>query len=178
MALLADERFRSDVVALAAYWTSLGRSLDTTGMSQPDEPVLLLRRRLVTVWPWLLLGLGSLLWQVVQPTMGGDLTLVALTLIVLLQVRQPRPVLREGLWIADGERFITWPEVLRLRVTSRWATRRVIVTGDDFHEELSAPVDAWWARDRRFQATFDQLDALWAASRVRAEQRDAVSTGS
>lgn len=176
MALLADERFRADVTTLAAYWTSLGRSLDTTGMAQADDPVLLPRRRLVSVWPSIALGVGSLVWQVLQPTLGGDLTLVALTLVVLLQVRQPRPALREGLWIADGERFITWQEVLRLRVTSRWATRRVVVIGDDFREELAAPVDAWWARDARFEATFDQLDALWAAARTPLHQHDSVAT--
>jgi hypothetical protein len=175
LALSADAAFLSDVERLATYWASIGQSFDTRGLTQADVPVLLLRRRLVSVWPWVALGVASLVWQLVQPSMGGDLTLVALTLIVLLQVRQPRPALPDGLWIADGERFITWSEVLRLRVTSRWATRRVVVTGDDFHEELAAPVDAWWAPDRKFEATFDQLDGLWSASRTLAE-RQSVST--
>jgi hypothetical protein len=176
LALGADPAFRADVEGLRTYWTSIGRTFETAGMAQVGEPVLTLRRRVVTVWPWLLLGAGSLVWQLVQPTMGGDLTLVSITLIVLLQVRQPRPALRDGLWIADGERFVTWPEVLRLRVTSRWATRRVVVVGDDFHEELAAPVDAWWAPNPRFEQTFDRLDALWAAARMPAEQRSSVST--
>jgi hypothetical protein len=176
LALVGDETFREDLERLATYWKSIGHTFDTSGMADRDEQVLLLRRRLVMVWPWIALGIASLVWQVVQPTMGGDLTLVALTLLVLLQVRQPRPALRDGLWIADGERFVSWHEVLRLRVTSRWATRRVVVIGDDFHEELSAPVDAWWAPNHAFEATFDRLDALRAAARMPAGQRDSVST--
>ncbi|MDX6254007.1 MAG: hypothetical protein QOJ11_341 [Frankiales bacterium] len=167
--LVADAAFRTDLERFSRIWNSLGHDVETLGLAGAGETPLVLRMRLAQAWPWLVLGVASLIWQMVVPSMGGDLTAVAIALIVLLYVRQPRPVLAQGLWVGDGDRFLEWQEVRSLAVESRRGCRRVVLVGADFRERLVSPVDAWWAPDRGFDRTYRRLCTTWQNATVTAD---------
>jgi hypothetical protein len=167
--LVADAAFRSDLERFIRIWNGLGHAVETVGLAAADETPLVLRMRLAQAWPWLVLGVASLIWQLAVPSMGGDLTAVAIALIVLLYLRQPRPVLAQGLWVGDGDRFVEWQDVTSLVVQSRRGCRRVVLAGAEFRERLVSPVDAWWAPDRGFDRTFSQLCATWQNAQVTAD---------
>lgn len=158
--LVGDAAFRTDLERFTTVWNRLGYEVDTLGLAGPDETTTVLRMRIARAWPLLVLGVASLIWQMAVPSMGGDLTAVAIALIVLLQLRQPRPVMARGLWIGDGERFVGWAEVRSLVVESRRGSRRVVLVGRDLRERLVSPVDAWWAPDRGFDRTYKALCAI------------------
>ncbi|MDX6229461.1 MAG: hypothetical protein QOI76_2851 [Frankiales bacterium] len=167
--LVADVAFRTDLERFSRIWNSLGHDVETLGLAGAGETPLVLRMRFAQAWPWLVLGVASLIWQMAVPSMGGDLTAVAIALIVLLYVRQPRPVLKQGLWVGDGDRFLEWQEVRSLAVESRRGCRRVVLVGADFRERLVSPVDAWWAPDRGFDRTYRQLCTTWQNATVSAD---------
>ncbi|MDX6208688.1 MAG: hypothetical protein QOE24_1079 [Frankiales bacterium] len=167
--MVADAAFRDDLERFTRVWNGLGHDVETLGLAAADEPPLVLRMRLAQAWPGLVLGIASLIWQLAVPSMGGDLTAVAIALIVLLYVRQPRPVLARGLWVGDGDRFVEWRDVRSLVVQSRRGCRRVVLVGADFRERLISPVDAWWAPDRGFDRTYSRLVETWEQAQVTAE---------
>jgi hypothetical protein len=158
--LVGDAAFRADLERFSTVWHRLGYEVDTLGLARTGEATTVLRMRIARAWPLLVLGAASLVWQIAVPSMGGDLTAVAITLIVLLQLRQPRPVMARGLWIGDGDRFVEWQDVQSLSVESRRGSRRVVIVGRDLRERLASPVDAWWAPDRGFERTYKQLCAI------------------
>ncbi|MDX6244731.1 MAG: hypothetical protein QOE76_2454 [Frankiales bacterium] len=167
--LVGDAGFRTELEKFTTAWNRLGHQVDTAGLAGPGETTTVLRMRIARAWPLLVLGAASLVWQLAVPSMGGDLTAVAIALIVLLQLRQPRPVLARGLWIGDGDRFVEWQDVVSLSVESRRGSRRVVLAGRDFRERLASPVDAWWAPDRGFDRTYQQLRAIWENATATAD---------
>jgi hypothetical protein len=167
--LLGDAEFRTDLQRFTTEWHRLGFEVDTLGLAGPGEQTTVLRMRIARAWPLLVLLFASLVWQASEPSMGGDLTAVAIALIVLLQLRQPRPVMARGLWLGDGDRFVEWKDVVSLSVESRRGCRRVVLVGHDVRERLASPVDAWWAPDRGFDRTYKQLRAVWERAAATAD---------
>ena len=159
--LVGNAAFRTDLGTFEAAWRRRGLDVYTLGLAGAGESTTVLRMRSAQAWPWLVAGIAALIWQVAEPSTGGDLTAVGIALILLLQLRQPRPVTPQGLWVGDGDRFVEWHEVSSLKVESRGGCRRVLLVGDDLHERLASPVDSWWAPDRSFDRTYQQLCATW-----------------